>query len=107
VRTHQGYRLEVSNQKGETIASHILVQGKKGVMVLLEGQYAGLRRAQPRTMSVLRGAFLEKFPQHRLFLDQLYHRQQANTAFHLRNILDLARLYPREVMAKAFSLAEE
>lgn len=107
VQTRQGYRLEVVNQKGEVVASHLLAQGKKGIMVLLEGQYAGLRGAQPKTLTVLRERFLEKFPRHRLFLEQLYRRQQSNAAFHLRSILDLARIYPREVLAEAFRLAEE
>jgi len=104
VRTSRGHTLQVHNQKGELIASHVLRRGK-GAIVLLEGQYAGLR--QPRTLTVLRQSFLERFPVCRVFLEKLQAQQRFNPEAHLRGILDLARLYPREVMEEAFSLAEE
>jgi hypothetical protein len=105
VRTIQGHTLQVHNQKGELIASHLLAQGK-GKIVLLEGQYQGLRQAQPRTWVVLREAFLERFPYHRAFLDKLQAQQRFNHVAHLRGILELCRLYSSEVMQEAFALAE-
>lgn len=105
VRTVQGHTLEIHNQKGELIASHVLVRGK-GVITLLQGQYEGLRQAQPRTWTVLREAFLERFPNHETFLEKLHAQQRFNHVAHLRGILELARLYPVEVMEEAFTLAE-
>lgn len=105
VRAIQGHTLQVHNQKGELIASHVLARGK-GKIVLLEGQYRGLRQAQPRTWAVLREAFLERFPYHGAFLNKLQAQQRFNHVAHLRGILELAQLYPGEVMEEAFSLAE-
>jgi len=105
VRTVRGHTLEVHNQKGELIASHVLAQGK-GTIILLEGQYKGLRQAQPRTWVVLREAFLERFPDHGTFPEKLQAQQRFNHVAHMRGILGLARLYPTEVMEEAFSLAE-
>jgi hypothetical protein len=103
VRTVRGHILQVHSQKGELVASHVLRAGK-GAIVLLEGQYAGLR--QPRTRPVLRQAFLERFPHHHLFLEKLQAQQKFNLGFHLRGILELAHLYPKEVLEEAFDLAE-
>ena len=105
VRTVRGHTLEIHNQKGDLIASHILVRGK-GVITLLEGQYEGLRQAQPRTWAVLREAFLERFPKHETFLGKLHAQQRFNHVAHMRGILELSRLYPIEAMEEAFNLAE-
>jgi len=108
VRTVQGHTLQVHNQKGELIASHVLERGK-GRIILLEGQYQGLRSArggQPRTWAVLRETFLKQFPYHGAFLDKLHAQQRFNHVAHLRGILELARLYPAQVMEEAFRLAE-
>lgn len=48
VQARQGYPLEVISQKREVIVSHVLAQGKKGTVVLLEGQYAGREGSSPR-----------------------------------------------------------
>jgi hypothetical protein len=104
VRAVRGHTLQVHNQKGDLITSHVLRRGK-GAIVMLEGQYAGLR--QPRTRSVLRQAFLERFPDYQLFLEKLGTQQRFNMEAHLKGILELANLYPGEVMHKAFRLAEE
>jgi len=105
VRAIQGHTLQVHNQKGELIASHVLARGK-GKIALLEGQYQGLRQAQPRTWAVLRETFLERFPYHGAFLDKLQAQQRFNHVAHLRGILELARLYPSQVMQEAFRLAQ-
>jgi len=105
VGTVRGHTLEINSQKGDLIASHVLVRGK-GVITLLEGQYEGLRQAQPRTWAVLRENFLERFPTHEAFLEKLHAQQRFNHVAHLRGILDLARLYPLEIMEEAFNLAE-
>ena len=105
VRTVRGHTLQVHNQKGELIASHVLALGK-GAITLLEGQYEGLRQAQPRTWAVLREVFLERFRNHQTFVDKLHAQQRFNYVAHMRTILELAQLYPSEVMEEAFSLAE-
>jgi len=105
VRTVRGHTLEVHNQKGDLIASHVLVRGK-GVITLLKGQYEGLRQAQPRTWAVLRQAFLERFGGHEAFVEKLQAQQRFNHVAHLRSIMELAQLYSVEAMEEAFNLAE-
>ena len=63
-------------------------------------------RGQPRTWAVLRETFLERVPNHEAFLEKLQAQQRFNHVAHMRGILELARLYPIEVMEEAFSLAE-
>lgn len=63
-----------------------------------------MRRAAPRTRALLEKAFLERFPDQANFLDRLYAQQKINPAYHLRGILELASLYPREALLEAFSL---
>jgi hypothetical protein len=104
VRTSQGYRLAVYNQRGEVIATHLL-STKKGAPVIKEEHYAGLRRQPPRTMALLEQAFLEHFPQHGVFLSKLRAQQKFNPVAHLRGVLELATTYPPETLERAFGLA--
>lgn len=104
VRTSQGYRLAVYSQRGEVIATHLL-STKKGLPVIQEEHYAGLRRQPPRTMVLLEQAFLEHFPHHGVFLSKLRAQQKLNPVAHLRGILELAVTYPPEALERAFGLA--
>ncbi|MGQ9595695.1 MAG: IS21 family transposase [Anaerolineae bacterium] len=104
VRPSRGYQLLVFNQRGDLIASHLLSR-RKGVTVLEEAHYEGLRRQPPRTRVLLEQAFLEHFPAHRPFLEKLYAQQRFNHVAHLRGILELATLFPRETLERAFALA--
>jgi hypothetical protein len=54
----------------------------------------------------LRESFLERFPDYGTFPEKLQAQQRFNYVGHMRGILELARLYPTEVMEEAFSLAE-
>ncbi len=56
---------------------------------------------------MLENEFLEKFPDERDFLEKLYVQQKLNPVFHLKPILDLVTIYPRETMLKALALAKE
>ena len=62
---------------------------------------------EARTRIMLEKEFLEKFLDKRDFLEKLYVQQKLNPVFHLKPILDLATLYPKETMLKAFALAKE
>jgi len=106
VRTSQGRCLEVYDQKGNLIFRHTLSQ-KKGVTILVEEHYAQLKKRQCRTKAVLEREFLEKFPDERDFLEKLYVQQKLNPVFHLKPILEMATIYPREAILKAFALAKE
>jgi len=103
VRPSQGQRLLVFNQRGDLITGHLL-SPRKGVTVLEEAHYAGLKRQPPRTRVLLEQAFLERFPEQRSFLEKLCAQQKFNHVAHLRGILELAATYPREAVERAFAL---
>lgn len=104
VRPSQGHRLLVLSQRAELVAEHLLSR-RKGVTVLDQAHYEGLRRQPPRTRVLLEQAILLRFPDQRLFLEKLYAQQKFNHVAHLRGILELASLYPREALERAFALA--
>jgi transposase len=104
VRTSRGSALEVYDQRGNLIARHTLSE-KKGVTIMVEEHYASLKRRLPRTRVVLEQEFLQRFPEHKDFLEKLYAQQKLNPLPHLRGILELASLYPREPLLRAFALA--
>jgi transposase len=106
VRASQGATLQVYSQRGQLIASHPLSR-KRGATLLQEEHYAGLRKTTPRTRVLLERAFLELFPDQGAVLDKLYAQQKLNPVAHLKPILELAGLYPRQALLKAFGLAHE
>lgn len=103
VRVSRGKYLLVLDMHGEVVATHELCRDK-GRTIINKEHYEGLRRAAPRTRGLLEKAFLERFPDQANFLDRLYAQQKINPAYHLRGILELASLYPREALLEAFSL---
>ena len=72
-----------------------------------EEHYEKLKKNGFRTRIVLEKAFLEKFPDQKDFLEKLYAQQKLNPLFHLRPVVELANLYPREVMLKVFELSHQ
>ena len=105
VRTCQGRYLDVYDQQGKLIWCHTLSQ-RKGATVLVEEHYARLKK-NFRTRAVLEQEFLEKFPEEKEFLDKLYAQQKLNPVFHLKPIVELAAIYPRESLKRAFALSRE
>jgi transposase len=106
VRTSQGKYLDIYAQDGNLICRHTLSQ-KKGTTVLVEEHYAKLRRNQSRTRVMMEIEFLERFPDQKDFLEKLYIQQKLNPVFHLKPILELAAIYPAEIMRKAFEMARQ
>jgi transposase len=104
VRPSQGHRLLVFSQRGELVAEHLLSR-RKGVTVLDQAHYEGLRRRPPHTRVLLERAFLERFPDQRPFLEKLLAQQRVGHVAHLRGVLELAELFPREALEGAFALA--
>ncbi|MEW6547232.1 MAG: hypothetical protein AB1446_10015 [Bacillota bacterium] len=103
VRVSRGEYLLVLDMHGQVVATHELCRDK-GRTILKQEHYEGLRRAAPRTRALLEKAFLDRFPDQAEFLERLYAQQKLNPAYHLRGILELASLYPKEAMLEAFSL---
>lgn len=106
IRTSQGSTLNVYSQKGELIAIHSL-SPKKGLTILNEDHYKGLRKSTPRGKALLEELFLEAFPEEKTFLEKLLAQQKLNPAHHLRGIMQLCSFYPKESLSRAFGLSLE
>ena len=106
LRPSQGQRLVVRSQRGEEIACHRLV-AKKGATVVDQAHYDGLRKALPRTRTLLVETFARLFPEQRWFAEALFIQHKVNGAAHLRAILALAEVYPREALLGAFAQAKD
>jgi transposase len=106
LRASQGVTLVVRSQKGEEIASHRL-SAQKGATVIDQRHYEGLRKALPKTRTMLEEAFVHLFPDHRWFAEAVFIQHRPNGAAHLRAILALAEVYPREALVTAFTLARQ
>jgi len=106
VRTSQGEWLQVYNQKAQLIARH-RISRKKGVTIIVEEHYEGLRRKAPRTRVLLQEEFLRAFPDHGWFVERLVAQYRMNPAAQLRPIVEMMRDHPRDAMRRAFSLARE
>lgn len=106
VRSSQGVRLAVRDQRGEPVAAHPLSR-EKGRTITDATHYAGLRADVPKTRVLLRQAFLQRFPEHAWFLDGVYEQHPPNGSAHLRAILRLADLYPAEALRRAFAAARQ
>ena len=106
LRTSQGRKLIVRNQRGEQIASHDLAS-RKGATVIDQAHYQGLRKNVARTRPLLEGSFLKLFPDQRWFMEGVCIQHKNNPLDHLRGILALAEVYPRETLVASFLLARE
>jgi transposase len=104
VRTSQGVRLEVYDQRGQYIARHLL-SARKGLTILNQEHYAGLRTQTPLTKALLAEAFLARFPDQQAFLDGVIAQYKLAPVSQLRAILELAQTYPAEALRAAFAQA--
>lgn len=105
LRTSQGRRLLVRNQKGEAIACHDLAP--KGATIIDQAHYQGLRTRVAKTRALVEGSFLALFPDQQWFMEGVCIQHSNNSLDHLRAILALAEVYPRQVLVASFRLARE
>jgi hypothetical protein len=106
IRVSQGRNLVIRNQKGEVIASHLL-SSDKGNSVIDLSHYEGLRKKVAKTRLLLEQSFLTLFPEFRWFMEAVCIQHKNNPLAHLRGILTLAEVYPRDALAASFALARE
>ena len=106
LRTSQGRKLIVRNQKGEEIACHKLA-ARKGATIIDGAHYEGLRKNVANTRPLLEGSFLKLFPDYRWIMEGVFIQHRNNPLDHLRGILALAEVYPRETLVATFALAKE
>jgi hypothetical protein len=106
LRASQGTTLVVRSQRGEEVALHRLV-AQKGSTTIDQSHYEGLRKALPKTRTMLEAAFVHLFPAHRWFAEAVFIQHKPNGVAHLRAILALAEVYPPEALRDAFALAKQ
>jgi transposase len=104
VKARQGEVLIVTSQAGEEIAHHLIPQ-TAGVTVIDRAHYAGVRQGLPTTKRRVIEVFLDRFPDHGWFVEELCARHPAGGTAHLRAVLSLIELYPREAVLAAFTAA--
>lgn len=106
LKVSQGISLEVHSSQGERIAFHRLV-AKRGSVVIEPAHYEGWKKQLPWTFLALKHAFLEAFPCEERFLEKLIAQYKWGARAHLRAILDLVPIYPKEAIRQAFSTATQ
>lgn len=104
VRSAQGARIVITSQSGEEIARHA-IPATKGITVIEQAHYAGLRAGLPTTKQRVIEVFLARFPEHGWFVEGLYERFPQSGAAPLRTILGLVELYPQEALLAALAAA--
>jgi len=106
VRVSQGRDLEVYAADGRLLARHPLAL-QKGEVVTQEAHYEGLRQRLPQGKLLAVKVFQDLFPEDRLFLEKLLAQCKFNATTQLRQILDLAQVYPPAELRRAFQQALE
>jgi len=106
VRVSRGRELEVYAPDGKLIARHLLAL-QKGAVVTQDAHYDGLRQRLPQGKMLAVKVFQDLFPEDRLFLEKLLAQCKGNATTQLRQILDLARVYPKADLQRAFNRALE
>jgi transposase len=106
VLVSQGRELLVLDARQATLTSHEL-SAVKGRPVIKAEHYAGLRQGRPRTVALLRQAFLLRQPLRHNFLEGLIAQYQAHPEQQLRPILEYLDQYDQASLTRAFLLAEE
>ena len=97
--------LLVHDKKGELVAEHKLSE-EKGRLIVNEEHYAELRKRRRHTSTPeLERQFLERFPTHARFLEELKRTMRSIAPIHLREIVALSRRYRREEVEKALERA--
>jgi transposase len=104
-RVSMGYLLEISSTGGLIIATHHL-SPVKGKVIIDERHYTRhkIERGNWNRLSV---TFLERFPDHSVFLDRLKAQKRIDPAYHLTRILDLLAFCDRVHLEAAFSACSQ
>jgi len=71
------------------------VEGKNQI-IINQSHYEGLRKRRLCDKLLIEGKFKENFPEKVLFLEKILAVKRLNAAYHLWNIIELLKYYPKE-----------
>lgn len=103
LKVSKGYLLEIYSSQNVLIASHKLSLTKGKSVINLE-HYKNHRIEQGSWLR-LSEMFLITFPSDNWFLDKLKTQKRINPAYHLTQIIDIAKYYDAEDLRRAFAEA--
>ena len=105
LRTSKGYLLEIYSTANVLIATHCLAL-TKGSVLINEDHYHNhqIERGSWKRLSIM---FLERFPNHTDFLEELHAQKRINPAYHLTQILDITAYFAEPLMTQALRAASE
>jgi transposase len=101
IRVSRGYYLEVYSSRNVLVAAHPL-DPHKG-KVIMDPEHYKTHAVERGNWTRLSQSFLQRFSSHEWFLEKLKTQKRINPAYHLTQILDIARFYGDGDMQEAFS----
>lgn len=104
LKISRGSILQIYSSKNVLIAEHVLSL-EKGKVIMKDEHYKE-HRIECGNFSRLSLKFTELFPEHQWFLDKLKTQKKINPGYHLTRIIELAKLYHKDDMVKAFLICE-
>jgi len=105
LKIDKGQRLIVYSSQNTVIAEHTLSL-EKGKVIINEAHYKNYS-IERNSWTLLSQRFLDRFPDHGWFLEQLKTQKRINHSYHLTQVLDIANYYTNEDVIGAFSACRE
>ena len=102
----QGRYLNIYSTSNKLIATHILEKKGKGKIFLNKEHFQGYRGTKG-TWKFLCHQFLEKCPDHGVFLDKLRAQKRINPARHLTKIVEAIKYFTRDDAERVIRLCDE
>ena len=102
IKASKGYSLEIYSSNNRLIATHIISDKKKSVII--DKSHYMTHRIERGNWERLSLTFIELFPKEGWFIDKLKTQKKINPSYHLTQILDLTRFYSSENLVFSFNM---
>jgi len=102
IKASKGYSLEIYSSKNALIATHIISDKKKSVII--DKSHYMTHRVERGNWERLCLSFSELFPAESWFLEKLKTQKKINPAYHLTQILELIKFYSLENLKYSFDM---
>ena len=105
IKASKGYSLEIYSSNNALIATHIISDKKKSVII--DKSHYMTHRVERGNWERLSLTFIELFPTEKWFIDKLKTQKKINPTYHLTQILELTRFYSIENLLYSFNMCLE